>query len=1072
MANPKFIHLRVHTDYSIINGLIKIKTLIKKTIDMKMPSIAITDFSNFFGLIKFYNESYNSGIKPIIGVDFNVEDNFSKNNTFHLTALASNNDGYKNINILISKAYKKGYNKIGPTIHRDWLITHKKGLILLSGGREGDIGQFLLQNNYDLIEKTIDFYKKYFPNCYYLELIRTGRHNEEKYLKKAIKLAIKKNLPVVATNEVCFIDTNDFDAHETRVAIYEGTLLNEPKLLKKYSKYQYLRSENEMCELFKDIPEALKNSVEIAKRCNVIISLGKHFLPVFQTNNIKTENFLIIQSKKGLENRLKLLFPNKKNRIEKRINYDKRLKIELNIINQMGFSSYFLIVMEFIQWAKDNNIIVGPGRGSGAGSLVAYALKITDIDPLEFNLIFERFLNLERISMPDFDIDFCTEKRDKVIEHVSLIYGRDSVSQIITFGRMTAKAAIRDVGRVLGYSYSFTNKISKLIPNDIGITLNEALKTELQLIKIYEKDEEVKILINTAQKLEGIIRNVSKHSGGVVISPTKIIDFSPLYYDSKGLNPVTQFDKNDIEHVGLIKFDFLGLRTLTVIDLTLNMINSIRIKKKLKPIKIKEITLNDRKSFNILKYAKTTAIFQLESNGIKDLIKRIKPDCFEDIIALIALFRPGPLQSGMVDNFIARKHGKEKIFYPDKKWQHELLKPILKSTYGIILYQEQVMQIAQTIAGYTLGEADILRRAMSKKNPDEMAKQRFIFKKGAIKKGIDENLSMKIFDLVEKFAGYGFNKSHSTAYALISYQTLWLKTHYPAEFMSSIMTTEIDNTEKIINLINECWRLKLKILPPDINNGLYNFTVNNKNEIIYGIGAIKGIGKTHVESIINIRKNGKFKGIFDFCSRVYTKKINKKIIEKLIVSGAFDNLDKNRIKLIESIDSALKFAKQHNKNINQINMFEINSDFFKNIKIDNILKLNKKIILDKEKEALGFYLTEHPISQYKNEIKNITNRFKLKDIDKISYKKTITVVGLIISIKTIYTKNKNKFCICKIDDNSGRLDLIIFSDLLNKYQKILKYNNILIATGKINIDKFNSSYKMIVNNLINFKTYN
>ncbi|CRK85803.1 DNA polymerase III subunit alpha [Candidatus Providencia siddallii] len=1071
MTQPNFIHLRVHTDYSMINGLIKIETLIKKISDMKMPSIAITDFTNFFGLIKFYDATHKAGIKPIIGADFYVENDIFCNSISHLTVLARNNEGYKNMNLLISKAYQKGYKAIGPTIQRDWLIEHKDGLILLSGGRKGDIGQSLLHKNYDLTNKCVEFYKQYFPDYYYLELIRTGRDNEEKYLYEAIKLASKKKIPVVATNEVCFFNKEDFDAHEIRVAIHDGFVLNNPKRPKNYSPYQYLRSEKEMCDLFSDIPEALINSVEISKRCNVTIHLGKHFLPQFPTGDVKTETFLILQSKKGLEDRLRSIYPDENIRVKKRFKYDNRLNSELKVINEMGFPGYFLIVMEFIQWSKDNKIPVGPGRGSGAGSLVAYALKITDLDPLEFNLIFERFLNPERISMPDFDVDFCTEKRDKVIEHVSNMYGRNAVSQIITFGTMAAKAAIRDVGRVLGYPYGFVNQISKLIPTDPGITLDEAFKNKLELIKIYKNNEEVKEIINMARKLEGTIRNVGKHSGGIIIAPTKIIDFSPLHYDSKGNNPVTQFDKNDIEYVGLIKFDFLGLRTLTVIDLALDMINTSRIKNKLKSINIKTIPLNDKKSFNKLRSSETTGIFQLESNGMKDLIKRLKPDCFEDIIALVALFRPGPLQSGMVDNFINRKRGYEEIFYPDKKWQHKLLKPVLESTYGIILYQEQVIQIAQVIAGYTSGEADILRRAMSKKKPEEMSKQRYIFKKGAIKNKINEELSMKLFDLVEKFAGYGFNKSHSAAYALISYQTIWLKTHYPAEFMAALMTADIDNTDKIIILIDECLRIGLKILPPDINNGFYNFSVNKNNEIIYGIGAIKGIGKTHVYEIIkNRQQNGVFKGIFDFCKRIDIKKINSKIIEKLIMAGVFDSFCIHRAALILSLNYALKIKKQYNQTIMQSDMFGINTLISKyNTEITNTPKLSNKIILDKEKEVLGFYLTGHPITEYLNKIKFYTNGFKIKNINKTHYGKIVTIAGLIIFVKITSIKNGNKICICKLDDNSGRLDLILFPDVFNTYIKLLKKDSIIIATGRITIDNFNGNNKMITNKITEIK---
>ncbi|GAB7193887.1 DNA polymerase III subunit alpha [Dickeya oryzae] len=891
MAEPRFVHLRVHSDYSMIDGLAKTGPLVKKAAALGMPALAITDFTNLCGLVKFYGGAHSAGIKPIIGADFYLQSEELGDELAHLTVLAMNNEGYQNLTLLISRAYQRGYGADGPTIDREWLVEHQAGILLLSGGRHGDIGKFLLRGNQALVEQCVAFYQQHFPQRFYLELIRTGRPDEESYLHAAIKLATAHGLPVVATNDVCFISPDDFDAHEIRVAIHDGFTLDDPKRPRNYSPQQYMRSEEEMCELFADIPEALINTVEIAKRCNVTIRLGEYFLPQFPTGDMSTEDYLVMCAKKGLEERLAFLFPDEEVRAQRRPEYDERLDIELGVINQMGFPGYFLIVMEFIQWSKDNDVPVGPGRGSGAGSLVAYALKITDLDPLEFDLLFERFLNPERVSMPDFDVDFCMEKRDLVIDHVADMYGRDAVSQIITFGTMAAKAVIRDVGRVLGHPYGFVDRISKLVPPDPGMTLEKAFAAEPQLGEIYEADEEVKALIDMARKLEGVTRNAGKHAGGVVISPTKITDFAPLYCDQEGNHPVTQFDKSDVEYAGLVKFDFLGLRTLTIINWALEMINARREKQGLEPVDIAAIPLDDKKSFDMLQRSETTAVFQLESRGMKDLIKRLKPDCFEDMIALVALFRPGPLQSGMVDNFIDRKHGREEISYPDIQWQHETLKPVLEPTYGIILYQEQVMQIAQVLAGYTLGGADMLRRAMGKKKPEEMAKQRSVFKEGAEKMGVDGELSMKIFDLVEKFAGYGFNKSHSAAYALVSYQTLWLKAHYPAEFMAAVMTADMDNTDKIVGLVDECWRMGLKILPPDINSGLYHFHVNDDGEIVYGIGAIKGVGEGPIEAIIDARNNGGyFRDLFDLCARTDIKKLNRRVLEKLIMSGAFDRL--------------------------------------------------------------------------------------------------------------------------------------------------------------------------------------
>lgn len=838
-----------------------------------MPAMALTDFTNLCGLVKFYGTAHNCGVKPIIGADFIMQSEEFADELTKLTVLATNNVGYKNLTLLISEAYLRGHVQHQPVIDKSWLIKYAEGLIVLSGAKNGEIGKALLKGNHALVDKCVEFYQTHFADRFYLELIRTNRADEETYLHFALELAENKQLPVVATNEVVFLTEEFFEAHEIRVAIHDGYTMVDPRRPKNYSPQQYLRSEAEMCELFADIPEALENSVEIAKRCNVTVRLGEYFLPAFPTEGMEETEYLVMKSKQGLEERLEFLFPDPEIRAQRRPEYDERLLIELEVINNMGFPGYFLIVMEFIQWSKDNDIPVGPGRGSGAGSLVAYALKITDLDPLEYDLLFERFLNPERVSMPDFDVDFCMDKRDQVIDHVAEMYGRDAVSQIITFGTMAAKAVIRDVGRVLGHPFGFVDRISKLIPADPGMTLEKAFKAEPALPELYENDEEVKELIDKCRILEGCTRNAGKHAGGVVISPTTITDFAPIYADAEGHFPVTQFDKNDVETAGLVKFDFLGLRTLTIIDWALGLINPRLQREGKEPVRIESIPLVDAASFRVLQNSETTAVFQLESRGMKDLIKRLQPDCFEDIIALVALFRPGPLQSGMVDNFIDRKHGREAISYPDEKWQHESLKEILDPTYGIILYQEQVMQIAQVLAGYTLGGADMLRRAMGKKKPEEMAKQRAVFEQGSIKNGVDGELSMKIFDLVEKFAGYGFNKSHSAAYALVSYQTLWLKTHYPAEFMAAVMTADMDNTEKVVGLVDECFRMNLKVLPPDINAGLYRFNVDETGAIVYGIGAIKGVGEGPIEAILEARNaGGYFKDLFDFCARIDLKK--------------------------------------------------------------------------------------------------------------------------------------------------------------------------------------------------------
>ncbi len=1070
MAEPRFIHLNIHSDYSMIDGLAKTGPLVKKVASMNMPAMAITDFTNLCGLVKFYGSAHGAGVKPIVGADFLMESELLGDELASLTILARNNTGYQNLTLLISEAYQKGYGAQGPTIQRDWLVNHKEGLIILSGGRKGDVGKFLLRGNSALVEQALEFWQTHFSDSFYLELIRTGRQDEESYLHAAVQLATEKSLPVVATNDVRFISSEDFDAHEIRVAIHDGYTLADPKRPKLYSPQQYLRSEDEMCELFADIPEALQNSVEIAKRCNVTIRLGEYFLPQFPTGNMSTEDYLIKRSKEGLEERLAFLFPDPEVRAQRRPEYDERLDVELKVINQMGFPGYFLIVMEFIQWSKDNNVPVGPGRGSGAGSLVAYSLKITDLDPLEFDLLFERFLNPERVSMPDFDVDFCMEKRDRVIDHVAEMYGRDAVSQIITFGTMAAKAVIRDVGRVLGHPYGFVDRISKLVPPDPGMTLEKAFAAEPQLGEVYEADEEVRALIDMARILEGVTRNAGKHAGGVVIAPTKITDFAPLYCDPEGNNPVTQFDKNDVEYAGLVKFDFLGLRTLTIIDWALGMINPRNEKKGKPPVDIAAIPLDDQKSFDMLQRSETTAVFQLESRGMKDLIKRLRPDSFEDMIALVALFRPGPLQSGMVDNFIDRKHGREAISYPDVEWQHESLQPVLEPTYGIILYQEQVMQIAQVLAGYTLGGADMLRRAMGKKKPEEMAKQRSVFEEGAVKNGIDAELSMKIFDLVEKFAGYGFNKSHSAAYALVSYQTLWLKAHYPAEFMAAVMTADMDNTEKVVGLVDECWRMGLKVLPPDINSGLYHFHVNDEGEIVYGIGAIKGVGEGPIEAILEARKDGYFKDIFDLCARTDTKKLNRRVMEKLIMSGAFDRLGPHRAALMSSLEDALKAADQHAKAeaIGQADMFGVLAEAPEQVERSyaNIPKWQDEIILEGERETLGLYLTGHPINRYLKEIERYTHGLRLKDVNPTPRGQMTTVVGLVLASKVITTKRGNRIGVCTLDDRSGRLEIMLFSDALERYQHLLEQDRILIASGQVSFDDFSGGLKMVVRELL------
>lgn len=1063
MTQPQFVHLKSHTDFSMINGLAKTKQLVKAAVADNMVALAISDFTNFCGLVRFYGEALSSGVKPIVAVDVLVRPTPESEERFELTLLAKNNTGYQNITLLISMAYSQGYFDL-PVLEQAWLAELRDGIIVLSGGRNGDVGKALLRENQAEAEKLLAFYQQHFPNHYYLSLCRTGRTDEERYNLQAVAFAQKFAIPLVAVNDVMFLKEDDFEAHEIRVAIHDSYTLDDPKRPKKYSPKQYFRTQAEMVKLFADLPQALENTLLIAQRCNVTIRLGEYFLPNFPTGELSTEDYLVQKSREGLEERLEFLFPDPQVRADKRSVYDERLQVELDVINQMGFPGYFLIVMEFIQWSKDNGIPVGPGRGSGAGSLVAYALKITDLDPLEFDLLFERFLNPERVSMPDFDVDFCMEGRDRVIEHVSETYGRQAVSQIITFGTMAAKAVVRDVGRVLGHSYSFCDRISKLIPPTPGMTLEQAFKEEPKLQELYDTDEEVEALIDMARKLEGVTRNAGKHAGGVVIAPTAITDFSPLYCDSEGLHPVTHFDKNDVEYAGLVKFDFLGLRTLTIIKWALEMINTRLEKEGKEPVRIESIPLDDKKAFDLLLKAKTTAVFQLESRGMKDLISRLKPDCFEDIIALVALFRPGPLESGMVQNFIDRKHGKEAVSYPDPEYQHECLKPILEPTYGVIVYQEQVMQIAQELAGYTLGGADLLRRAMGKKKPEEMAAQREVFEKGAEAKGIDGKLAGAIFDLVEKFAGYGFNKSHSAAYALVSYQTLWLKAHYPAEFMAAVMTSEMDNTDKIVGFYDECINMGLTVVPPDVNSGKFRFSVNEKGEIVYGLGAIKGVGEAPVEALLQVRdQGGIFKDLFDLTARVDLKKLNRRTFESLIMSGAFDKLGPHRAAIMKNLEDALKASDQHSKMeaLGQSDMFGVLTETPEEVQnaYANTPKWSMQTLLENEQTTLGLYLSGHPVEPYLKEMKHYAPA-RLNELQQTYKGQTATVTGMVMASRVAVTKRGSRIGIATIEDRSGKLDITLFSESLDKYGELMQKDAIIVAIGSVQFDDFSGGLKM------------
>ncbi|CAM3689412.1 DNA polymerase III subunit alpha [Parendozoicomonas haliclonae] len=1074
MSHPaQFVHLRVHSEFSLIDSLVRIKPLIGAVAKMEMPAIAVTDQANMCSLVRFYQGAQYAGLKPICGCDIWLENPIAGEPPTQLVLLCMTTKGYKNLMELISDSFQLNQHQGRAIVKREWVFAKSEGLIALSGGRRGEIGQALLGNNKGLADKLMQDWLQAFGDRFYLELQRTNRPAEEDYIHAAVNLAVRMDVPVVATNDVMFLTRDDFEAHEARVCIGESRTLDDPRRPKNYSEEQYLKSADEMAELFADIPEAIANTVEIAKRCSVHVPLGEYFLPNFPVpEGMTMDEYFRDFSKKGLDERLELILDkNDPDYQEKRKVYDDRLEFELDIILQMGFPGYFLIVMDFIQWAKNNGIPVGPGRGSGAGSLVAYVQKITDLDPLQYDLLFERFLNPERVSMPDFDVDFCMENRDKVIDYVGRTYGRQAVSQIITFGTMAAKGVVKDVARVMGKSYGMADKLSKMIPFEVGMTLNKAYDQEEPLREFLENDEDAREVWEMALKLEGITRNVGKHAGGVVIAPTKLSDFSPLYCDENGQGLVTQYDKNDVEYAGLVKFDFLGLRTLTIIDWALKMINPRLQKEGKEPIDIMQINLEDPGAYNLLKAAETTAVFQLESRGMKDLIKRLQPDCFEDIIALVALFRPGPLQSGMVDNFINRKHGREEISYPDVQWQHEWLKPILQPTYGIILYQEQVMQIAQVLAGYTLGGADMLRRAMGKKKPEEMAKQRAGFEAGAVAQGIDGELAMKIFDLVEKFAGYGFNKSHSAAYALVSYHTLWLKKYFPAEFMAAVMSSDMQNTDKVVTLIEECRNMKLAVMPPDVNSGDYLFDVNDDGQIVYGLGAIKGVGEGPINAIVAARKEGgDFKDLFDFCARIDSKKVNKRCLEALIRSGAFDKLgpcpgmkklNQNRSILDASMEEAVKAAEQSARSeagglgdlFGGLAPAEDENPYEKYM---GAREWPDKERLRGEKETLGLYLTGHPIDEYEHEIRHFV-RNRITDLQPA--RDTINIAGLIVNMRVMKNKRGDKMGFLTLDDRSGRVEVSVFAEAFQKHQHLLVKDTLVVVEGEVSFDDYSGSLK-------------
>ena len=1059
----EFVHLRLHTEYSLIDSVVRVDDLVGAVAKAGMHAVAVTDQNNLFSMVKFYKAALAKGVKPIIGVDLLIKEAGERVQPSRLTLLCQSQTGYANITRLVTRAYLEGQQKGVPCIDRGWL-THETtaGLIALSCAAEGDIGRALVNARESEAEKALDLWLELFGNRFYIELQRLGRPGEESYIAAAVTLASRRGVPVVATNDVRFLKADDFESHEARVCIHDGALLADSGRPRRYTQQQYLRSPQEMAALFADVPEALANTVAVAQRCSLVLKLGQPRLPQYPVpGGLSTAQFLRDESDRGLQARMAAM-PVPPDAAA----YQGRLKLELDVICQMGFEGYFLIVADFIKWAKENGVPVGPGRGSGAGSLVAYCLGITDLDPIDHALLFERFLNPERVSMPDFDVDFCMDGRDRVIDYVAVKYGRERVSQIITYGTMAAKAVVRDVGRVLGMSYGFVDKIAKLIPFELGITLDDALTKEPELKRLYDTEDEIKGLIDLARSLEGVTRNAGMHAGGVVIAPSVLTDFAPLYCDDTGGNVVTQFDKDDVEAAGLVKFDFLGLRTLTIIDWALKIINRIRGEKGEPPLDINFIPMDDAKTFALLKACSTTAVFQLESRGMKDLVRRLQPDRFGDIVALVALFRPGPLQSGMVDDFIDRKHGK--IDGPID-YLHPSLKPVLEPTYGVILYQEQVMQIAQVLAGYTLGGADLLRRAMGKKKPEEMAKQRTIFVDGSVARGVDEKQAAFIFDLMEKFAGYGFNKSHSAAYALLSYQTGYLKAHYPAAFMAAVLSADMDHTDKVVTLIKECADIGLQVKPPDVNHSLYEFAVGGERTIRYGLGAVRGVGRGAVEELIAQReKNGPYQSIEDLCRRLDLQKVNRRVLEALIRSGSFDGLGANRATLMQRLPTAMQLGDQNSKaqDAGQNDMFGLMADerapVVVPLRTPELPDWSEAVRLQGERETLGLYLTGHPIGQFEAGL----NRFVTHRIgDLISDRpmetvrfgggKSVTVAGLIDEVK-----KRGPRTILSLDDRTGRVEVTLFEDVFQRYRDLVAKDALVLVEGSLRFDEFSDAWRL------------
>ena len=1107
MPLPSFIHLRLHSEYSIADGIVRIPDAVDAAKRDSMPALALTDLSNVFGLVKFYQAARSAGVKPIIGCDVFISNPAERDQPFRLLLLCQSNTGYLRLCDLLTRAYRENQYRGRPELDRRWLREGADGLIALSGAHLGEIGAALLNGNEATARNIAQEYARLFPGRYYLEVQRSGFSREETHLRETLRLAAELGLPVVATHPVQFLGVDDYKAHEARVCIAEGYVLNDKRRVRRFTAQQYFKTQAEMAALFADLPEALQNSVEIAKRCNLTLQLGKPHLPDFPTPNGESlEDFLRTESELGLRRRMVQLFPDEAERSARMQEYSERLAFEIETIISMGFPGYFLIVAEFIRWAKayrsdafPNGVPVGPGRGSGAGSLVAYSLGITDLDPLRYALLFERFLNPERVSMPDFDVDFCQDGRELVINHVREKYGAQSVAQIATFGTMASKAVIRDVGRVLDFPYGLCDRLSKLVPLEgvKPVSLKKARELEPEFNAIINSEEGVEELLELGGRLEDLARNVGMHAGGVLIAPGKLTDFCPLYCAEGSDSTVSQLDKDDVEKIGLVKFDFLGLRTLTIIDWAVRYVRLLQSVESTESapspqpspggggcerpslvlgdiFNIEAIPLDDSATFDLLKAANTTAVFQLESRGMKELIKRLQPDTFEDIVALVALYRPGPLESGMVEDFINRKHGRAKAdyFHPD-------LEVSLTPTYGVIVYQEQVMQIAQIIGGYSLGAADLLRRAMGKKNADEMAQQRSIFVDGAVKRGVDGKLATQLFDLMEKFAGYGFNKSHSAAYALVSYQTAYLKAHYPAAFMAATLSSDMDNTDKVHIAYIDTLQQGVSILAPDINSSGYRFAPVDEKTVAYGLGAIKGTGEAAIASIVKARAESPFRDLFDFCRRADKRVVNRRAIEALIRGGAFDKISGHRHQLMATLDAALGSAEQLARAANQNSLFGEDDEATMAIPLADVPRWGAREQLQNEKLALGYYLSGHPYQEYAAELAHFI-KLKLADVtpqlagrsedrgqraeDRSRRGVQVALAGIVSGVRIQQTR-RGRMGVITLDDGGAQIEVTVFNEIFEASRPWIREDELLIVRGRASLDEYSGNMRVTAEEL-------